>query len=671
MRDTSKAWVRRTSWGGVVVLGAAAALGSLSSPIFGELMDARHELPVASLTTPDRLGERPAGSPDEPGPGEVAPARATLLGLSLVATVTDPDDTRAAVADDGGLWVATGGGLLRVPFDEPDAARWWTTADHLPDHRLTAITQVPGGLALGTEGGTVLMVDVQSGEPVVVEYAQVAEARVSDLLHADDALYVATWGGGIWMSDGTGDALEFREVGPRTGLRSRQVTSLAWQDGELLAGTAGAGLWVRGADGRSRRFVAKGGLAGDFVFDLVSSPRGVEVVTPTGLSRYDRGVLRTWSAASGDLKSRAMPRALAADGTLAVAGSRIGPRDSAELEQLPPPPDGLGPWNGVPAPEVRWIVVADGRRWAGTGRGIVVQDGDGWRWIVHSGPGSNDLTTVSARGGSLLVGTFDRGAWRDGRALPLGNAEINDAWIDGDGIGWIATSGGLARVDADGGPVHTYGRLHGLDSEHVGAVRGSAEGLWVGTSAGVQRFDGGSFGAALGGADQERVGHVYTLAVGAGEQVLAGTLEGLWQVRRSAAVGYRYETGELPDSWVNGIALGSDGRLWAGTYDHGLGVRDADGEWRWLVEGDGVSCGWVNPGAMAALADGTVLVGTMGGGLLRVSAGGELERWTMADGLAGDDVTAVSVDGDTIWVGTRSGLSRLQVQVEVDDGPAS
>jgi len=364
-----------------------------------------------------------------------------------------------------------------------------------------------------------------------------------------------------------------------------------------------------------------------------------------------------------------MPRALATDGTLAIAGSRIGPRGDAELPPLPAPPDGLGPWNGVPAPEVRWILVADGRRWAGTDRGIVVSDGDAWRWVVHEGPGSNDVTTVAVRDGSLLVGTFDRGAWRDGAALPLGNAEVNDSWIDSDGVGWIATSGGLARVDPDGGPVRTFGRLHGLDNDHVGAVRGSSEGLWVGTTAGVQRFDGGGFGEALGGPDQQRVGHVYALAVGTGEQVLAGTLEGLWQVRPSGATGYRYETGEVPDSWINGVTLSVDGRLWAGTYDHGLGVREPDGTWRWLTEGDGVSCGWVNPGAMAALPDGTVLVGTMGGGLLRVGPAGEIERWTMADGLAGDDVTGVSVDGHVVWIGTRSGLTRLRV--EVDDGAAS
>jgi ligand-binding sensor domain-containing protein len=335
----------------------------------------------------------------------------------------------------------------------------------------------------------------------------------------------------------------------------------------------------------------------------------------------------------------------------------VGRFGSTDSIALPVSPDGLGPWNGVPGAEVRWILQADGRRWAGTDRGIVVERDGAWRWIVHDGPGSNDITTVAARDGSLLVGTFDRGAWRDGSPLALGSAEVNDALIDDDGVAWIATSRGLARVGDD---VRTFGGVHGLASEHVGAVAHSAEGLWVGSSAGVQRFEGGSFGPLLGGEDAFKVAHVYDL-LSTGEEIFAGTLEGLWSVRRGSATGYRYESGELPDSWINGVTRGPQGRLWAGTYDSGLALRDTDGRWRWLLEGEDLSCGWVNPGALAALPDGTVLVGTMGGGLLRVGPSGEIERWTMADGLAGDDVTSIAIDHDIIWVGTRSGLTRLEV----------
>ncbi|MCP4867432.1 MAG: hypothetical protein GY898_01775 [Proteobacteria bacterium] len=623
------------------------------SPNFTEVARVRHELPTVTMGVIDRGSELPAG----PARSTSAEPQTVLLDLRLAETWTDPDDVRDAIADETGLWAASGGGLLRVPFAEDQPTQWWTTADGLPDHRLTAIEQVPGGLALGTEGGSVLMVDVTTGSPVVVEYAKVGDARISDLMFADDSLYAATWGEGIWMSDGTDEALSFAAVGPKTGMQSRRVTSIAWSEGELVAGTAGAGLWVRGTNGKSRRFVQRGGLAGDFIVDLAERGDAVWIATPGGLSKYRRGVISTW--APGDDCPPGMPRALGTDGSLAISGGRIGRIGTVSSVGLPTSPDGLGPWNGVPRAEVRWLLRADGRRWVGTDRGIAVEDAAGtWTWIVHEGPGSNDITTAALHDGSLLVGTFDRGASIDGQPLRLGNAEVNDALIDADGVAWIATSRGVARVDER---VRTFGAMHGLTSDHVGAIATDEEGrVWVGTSAGVQPFDGGSFGAPLGGEDAFKVGHVYDL-VSTGGEIFAGTLEGLWSVRRGGATGFRYETGELPDSWINGVARGPTGRLWVGTYDAGLAMRETDGTWRWFIEGEDISSGWVNPGAMAALPDGSVLVGTMGGGLLRIDASGELERWNMADGLAGDDVTTIAVEGETIWVGTRSGLTRLEV----------
>jgi ligand-binding sensor domain-containing protein len=173
----------------------------------------------------------------------------------------------------------------------------------------------------------------------------------------------------------------------------------------------------------------------------------------------------------------------------------------------------------------------------------------------------------------------------------------------------------------------------------------------------VSLFDGVGFSPLGGGAD---VHHVYALS-GAGDSAFAGTIGGLFQVRRGGARAFRYETGELPDNWINAVVQGADGSLWAGTYDHGLALRRPDGSWRRLGEDDGLPNGWVNPGAMAALPDGSVLVGTLGGGLLRVTPDGGVDRWTTTDGLAGDDVTDVCVDGATVWVATRSGLSRVEV----------
>lgn len=58
-------------------------------------------------------------------------------------------------------------------------------------------------------------------------------------------------------------------------------------------------------------------------------------------------------------------------------------------------------------------------------------------------------------------------------------------------------------------------------------------------------------------------------------------------------------------------------------------------------------------------ADGAVWIGTMGGGLARFQ-GGTLRTFTVAGGLAGDHITAISHDAQgAVWVGTDGGISRL------------
>ncbi len=657
------------AWGSVLVLGAASAVGSALLPNLSSFLAGwtrwGHEAPVVSISDPDRE----SATPSSPSSSDLASADTSrpFTQLELTETVTDPDDTRDAIVVDGALWIATGGGLLHVDPSEPGSSRWWTTADGLPDHRLTAIARWADGVVVGTEGGDLihlglpdprdwdddLLLDVRS----VVD---LGDSRISDLVVDDGLVWAGTWGNGAFSVD-PADPAGYRALGPSRGLRARRITSVARIGDELVAGTAGAGLWVRGDDGSSRLFVARGGLVSDFILDVALVGDRVVAAGPGGISRYRRGTLQTF--AGGEKLPGGVIRAVAAGATgetlLALAGGRTGRLGSTQTRMVPPAPDGLGPWNGVAGAEVRWMLPLDELLVAGTARGLLVDDHEGFEWLTHDGPGANDLTSVAARDGALLVGTWDLGAWQaDGgawQALPAGSAEVNDVALTGDGA-WLGTSHGLSRVDGEG--VRSWGPLHGLAHEHVGALAVDGDELIVGTSSAVQRFDGVGF-RTLGGAGAEGLRNVYSVAT-AGDRVWAGTLEGLWSLGSSDASRFRYESGELPDSWVNGVAISSDGAVWAGTYDQGIARGTADG-WTPFSEAGGLPSGWVNPDAILPLDDGTVLFGTMGGGLLRLGPQGLLDSWSVADGLAGDDVTSLARDGDHVWVATRSGLSRLEV----------
>ena len=116
-------WTRATLWGAAGVLGAASAMVLTSLPALDFLQD-RHEFPVLRAADPERVSQPPS----EAAPLQAVDGATGPLSLTLVENVTDPDDTRAAVAGLHALWVATGGGLLEVPYDGA-ATRWWTTAD--------------------------------------------------------------------------------------------------------------------------------------------------------------------------------------------------------------------------------------------------------------------------------------------------------------------------------------------------------------------------------------------------------------------------------------------------------------------------------------------------------------------------------------------------------------
>src|SRR5207247_848120 len=60
-------------------------------------------------------------------------------------------------------------------------------------------------------------------------------------------------------------------------------------------------------------------------------------------------------------------------------------------------------------------------------------------------------------------------------------------------------------------------------------------------------------------------------------------------------------------------------------------------------------------------SDGTIWIGTQGGGLNRVKDGRVVSVYTTRDGLPGDNVTALLARADgSVWIGTAAGLARLQ-----------
>src|SRR5712691_1724650 len=196
----------------------------------------------------------------------------------------------------------------------------------------------------------------------------------------------------------------------------------------------------------------------------------------------------------------------------------------------------------------------------------------------------------------------------------------------------------------------------GLPQNSVQAVLQTRDGyLWFGTQEGLVRFDGVRFEIfdrsntkALGHNDvaallEDRLG---TLWVGTNGGGLTWFKNGVF-TRFSAQ-------DELSDEFVTVLREDSRGTMWIGTKDHGI-FGLADGHVRSVTAKDGLSSDHV----LAIYEDraGDLWVGTSNG--LNRLHGRNIERFSIADGLANARVTAIAGDAQALWIGTEAGVNQF------------
>ncbi|MBI2363303.1 MAG: hypothetical protein HYV15_07990, partial [Elusimicrobia bacterium] len=186
---------------------------------------------------------------------------------------------------------------------------------------------------------------------------------------------------------------------------------------------------------------------------------------------------------------------------------------------------------------------------AGVGAGAEAFMG-GWSGAVYRG--AVDGTAAQWPPALGERGRVDDLAWRDGTLLPAWNGRL---WT------WRA---GEAKWTQPAGHPPTGVRIL-LAAASGETYAGGTDGLWRGDAGGWRRL-------WKGAAEKDAVA---SLSLDAQGRVLVGTHDGwLTLTRDGQPVGGR----ELPGRWVTGFAQGGEGRLWVGTWDAGLFLRDG-GRW--------------------------------------------------------------------------------------------
>ena len=198
----------------------------------------------------------------------------------------------------------------------------------------------------------------------------------------------------------------------------------------------------------------------------------------------------------------------------------------------------------------------------------------------------------------------------------------------------------------------------GLPEDDVTTITQTRDGyIWLGTEAGLVRFDGIRFTVF----DQSNTPE---LTSGFIHKLLEGRDGSLW-IGTDAGGIYRLQNGKFtayptPDGLSNDTVLAlfetNDESLWIGTEGHGLG-RLKDGKFSRYTTKDGLSDDFV--WALMGTDDGSLWIGTNHG--LNRLKDGKFTLYSTKEGLPNNVVWSLgSGRGHSLWVGTGGGLCQMR-----------
>ncbi|HSE38101.1 MAG TPA: hypothetical protein VLG74_12430 [Blastocatellia bacterium] len=612
-------------------------------------------------------------------------------GLTLYL---DGSDARAVATFRGAGYLATSGGLIALD-ESGHVRRRFTTLDGLPENELTALAVFRDRLFAGTANSGLVAFDGQSFTRY--RFIKPKAAHISVLVSIDSELLVGTLDGGLFEYNGERFTRRFNSA---TGAEFSRVTALLPFESRLYVGTQDQGLYVW-REAHIEHVTVNEGLPSPHVTSISALPSNLSDKGAVAIAT-DFGV-----AALGDgnelkpISSRPNITSLAISGGRLWAGlfgggiSELranggapadGPRETISTRS-----DAVG----LPASAPATVVSIEGRLWVLTRQGAFARDERTTRPTFESVAGAlvqdrvltaGHITTLADdTAGRLWVGYFDRGI--DVIATETSERlshieddrvrEINYLTFDRNEDRMLAaTSRGLVVFGSSlkqtvmtreqGGLINdsvahvSFGDIDSplLASNGVAPVARSASRTMVlATAGGLTEVFGGrarSITAFHGLASN----HLYSSA-SIGSRLFVGSLAGLAELEGLRVVRtYKTSNSRLSHDWVCALAE-ADGTLYVGTNGGGVDALLPSGEW--MNFADELGKFEVNQNAMHS--DGERLyVGTSDRGLLVYNT--RDRRWIrISAGLASQNVTAITSDDRFVYVGTLNGLVRIEKRI--------
>lgn len=273
--------------------------------------------------------------------------------------------------------------------------------------------------------------------------------------------------------------------------------------------------------------------------------------------------------------------------------------------------------NNAPELPVFALALYDNRLYLGTERGLYQQQGDDFVLVQPLLQQTAISRLLVDHHGDLWIGTVEEGIFRLSNygleqltaqhGMP--NNRVLAIYEDSEHSIWLGTNGGLFRLrDA---PFATLSTEQGLPDNFVRTVLQHSDGsIWIGTARGIARYLNG--------------------------KLLAG--------------------GNLiPEQSVLSLAEAPGGEVLIGTYSSGVFQYSKNELTKLLDRHSGLLSNEVR--AILPLPDGSIWLGTAQG--LNHVQGQKIHSYTARDGLPADFVIALHKRGDTLWIGTGTGVTRL------------
>lgn len=397
-------------------------------------------------------------------------------------------------------------------------------------------------------------------------------------------------------------------------------------------------------------------------FRIVGSPQGLPSTDIKALAHDHAGYL--WIATADGLARY--------DGV----GTRVWRHDPSD-------PQGL-PGNNVQA----LMVDAVDRVWiAVEGAGISVLDArrqafTHYRKATHPAIGSDDTWAFARQGATVWFGTYEGGLHRmegNGRiqryhhdlesADGLPSDTILALAMDASGVLWIGTDAGLARLQ--GGAIQRV-RMPGADlAPLVYSIGLQADGLWVGTAAGVWRRNAtGRWSQPEWSPMFQRPNAMMGIVRDADGAYWIASQRGLWRQRGAHAPAPVRTGGPDIPRGISSLLPQPGGGLWVPVTGVGLGYLRS--EWResalYSGQVDGLQGAMYR--ALAPARGGGLWLGGYNGAVERLRSDGTVQRLD-ADSLArlhNVKLAAIAEDGEgRLWLGHRTGLIRIGVDGAIDE----